>query len=187
MKCFMVAVCSCLFATGCIGNGINEEFSLYDKRGTNAGTASAFINGNAYIGSVTTAEYSSEIADRITLGIIVYKDKRRIRKLEIQQLNPELENQQIISTSSREACSACFILQRADTVESRYHINEKMESAVHIDKYDKKKGVLRGSFKLNLFRTYMGAPAVQGFPDTLIVTQGRFDVHVKLRTCLTCM
>lgn len=70
-------------------------------------------------------------------------------------------------------------LQDQDVIENIYEVNDSADNnCLYIDHYDPEKQTIKGRFFMTLYRRYQHANQTQGFPDTLKITDGTFDVKV---------
>ena len=80
----------------------------------------------------------------------------------------------------RDSCTGSYHLSYGGVGANSYDVINEEENYVEVTGYDSKRNVVKGNFKMNLYRLYQDRePAEGGMPDTLRFSEGRFELWVE--------
>lgn len=156
----------------------------------NTGNATVLINGKLWVGNVNAAARDNR-PGRVIISLSLYIDGILRQDLSITGINPGIADQKIYATlipvgssykpRTGDSCLASFHLEQDDASENYYNILESstVDNTVHIDSYEQAKAKIKGSFQMTLYRMNTDfLPQSQGYPDTLRITNGSFDLGI---------
>jgi hypothetical protein len=152
-------------------------------------TSTAQVNGAHYSPSVTRASWQGDKTHLVTIAMEV-KNSYGIERNSIVLFDilPTKGKSKVVSSMkyigmdkyvqrNDDSCKAYFFLSDGDATENVYYVNETApDNYIDIEKYDATISFMSGKFNLTLYRERPNEkPQTQGFPDTLRITDGRFE------------
>jgi len=175
-----IVLCSCK----------KEKTPFDNAQKNNNGSATAIINGNQFISSVTigeTGSYSGRYGLDLTFD--VYQGGVMIQQFVIAGIDLSKPTQRVhidryYDTSinrykQNDSCYSFFGLMNDDESGDLYQVNDSLASNI-ITISNNANGKIAGTFNLTMYRSTIGIqPAETDLGDTLHITQGKFDVTVK--------
>lgn len=193
MKKLWIILGGIIFISSCKDKKAETELTPYDQvKSSNGGTASALINGQAWVASISTSKANYEYSDRLDLSFSVYESGIERQNLVLTRINPNVTDQKLYSSlvhlsestavprHGKDTCLASFYLLQDDVLEDTYEILESAsDNNLHIDKFDVTNKKVEGTFSLTLYRDNIKQALYQNFADTLRVTSGKFEIRLK--------
>ena len=185
MKQLIILVCAITLLHSCK----SKEKTSYDiTKQDSKGTGSALVNGKSFISTKCNVVATN---GRLAIGIDFYLNELNRQSIGFFNINPNklkqvvyssvryVGNNHYVSIQQNDSCMASFILTDYDVIENVYEvIDNASDNLLTIESYDSSR--IKGSFNITLFRTDIDTrPQTQGMPDTLRITNGKFDVSVQ--------
>lgn len=169
-----------------------DRFSYKWLKQKESGTLTAKINGQPWYNNlVLTRVNSNSKQGKYAIEASYYIGDVLKQDLTLNFIDPKRSIQKIYASSiydpnlpytiqrPLDTLVGSFGLQDQDVIENIYEVNDSADNNyLYIDHYDPEKQAIKGRFSMTLYRRYQHANQTQGFPDTLKITDGTFDVKV---------
>lgn len=169
-----------------------DRFSYQWLKQKESGTLTANINGQPWQNNlVLTRVNSNSKQGKYAIEAYYYTGDIIKQSFYLIFIDPERAIQKIYASSIYDpnlpytiqrpidTLRGSFGLQDHDVSENIYEVNDSADNNyLYIDHYDPEKQAIKGRFSMTLYRLYQHTNQTQGFPDTLIITDGTFDVKV---------
>lgn len=168
-----------------------EKLQNITEAKNNDGTGLALINNNQFASTITDAIRSDKEA-MVNINMQLYLDHIERQSFSLVNIPLKVGKHKVVSsriviaentyrTRNDDSCIATFYLGEDDVLENSYYILESApDNYIQVEEYEVSKPFVKGSFNLTLYRRDPKTrPQTQGFPDTLRVTDGKFEVTIK--------
>ncbi len=155
------------------------------------GASSSLINNSQFVSTITDA-IKSDREGMVNINMQSYIDGIERQSFSLVNIPLKVGKHKVVSsriviaentyrTRNDDSCIATFYLGEDDVLENSYYILESAsDNYIQVKQYEASKSFVKGSFNLTLYRRDPKTrPQTQGFPDTLRVTDGKFEVTIK--------
>lgn len=169
-----------------------DRFTYEWLKERNSGTLTANINGQAWHNNLVLTRVNSN-SKQGKYAIIAYYYENGIERqsFSLNYIDPKRSIQKIYASNIYDpnlpytiqrpvdTLRSTFTLSYYDIAENYYEVDDSASNNyLYIDHYDPEKQAIKGRFSMTLYRLDRHIDQTQGFPDTLKITDGTFDVKV---------
>lgn len=169
-----------------------DRFSYQWLKQKESGTLTANINGQPWQNNlVLTRVNSNSKQGKYAIIAYYYEGDNERQCFSLNFVDPNRSIQKIYASSiydpnlpytiqrPLDTLVGALTLGNYDIAENFYEVNDSADNNyLYIDHYDPEKQAIKGRFSMTLYRLDRHIEQTQGFPDTLIITDGTFDVKV---------